>query len=96
MLLSKHWAILEGHIPSTPFKRSVFRNNIAIKPVLNIQYPFRAEGHFAELAAPEAAAQSKKEVHGFEFLCSVSAPRIREGFFDLHWETRAVFFSGKF
>jgi len=49
--------------------------------MLNLQYSFRAEGHFAELAAPEAAAQSKKEVHGFEFLCSVSAPRIREGFF---------------
>lgn len=29
--------------------------------MLDIQYPFQAEGHFAELAAPEAAAESKKK-----------------------------------
>lgn len=28
--------------------------------MLNLQYSFQAEGHFAELAVPEAAAESKK------------------------------------
>lgn len=65
--------------------------------MLDIQYPFRAEGHFAELAAPEAAAESKKKKSmALNFSAQFLPHGLERVFFDLHWEMRAVFFSGKF
>lgn len=65
--------------------------------MLNLQYSFRAEGHFAELAVPEAAAESKKKKSmALNFSAQFLPQGLERVFFDLHWETRAVFFSGKF